>query len=248
MKMILTIIWSILCVACFIYAFVVKAVNSGNMFFLFWIFAGFVFAFFAFAVQFSLWSKLPHILKVLFIIIVAACFAVFVFVEGMILSKFSAKAESGVDYVCVLGAQVKESGPSTVLKFRLDKTIEYLEANPETKCIVTGNQGNNEPFTEASGMADYLIKQGIAPDRIILEEKAKNTAENIKYSMQVADLSGKKVAIVTNNFHMFRALKIAKKQGLEAEGIAADSTALYLVNNMVREFIGTIKDWIVGNL
>jgi len=248
LKVFLTILWSVLALASFAYAFIVRAVDSGNKFFLFWIVAGCVFIFFTVSVRIQLWSKLPHILKTIFIVLVVLCATIFVIIEGMIISKFNSKADKDLDYVIVLGAQVKESGPSVVLKYRLDKALEYLNENPKTKCIVTGSQGANEPFTEAEGMADYLTSCGIKEDRIILEDKAENTAENIKYSMQVADLNNKNVAIITNNFHMFRALKISQKQGLVADGICASSTALYLPNNMVREFIGTLKDWIVGNL
>ena len=87
-----------------------------------------------------------------------------------------------LDYLIVLGAQVYKNGPSPVLKFRLDKAYEYLSANPETRCIVTGGQGSNEPFTEASCMADYLVKRGIDSGRIILEDKSTTTAQNLTNS------------------------------------------------------------------
>ena len=74
----------------------------------------------------------------------------------------------------------------------------------------------------------HLIRQGIPEERILKEEKSKTTAENIQYSKKFIK-SKESVGIVTNNFHMFRALQIAKRQGLEdPSGIAAESTALYL--------------------
>ena len=78
--------------------------------------------------------------------------------EGMIFGQFGAKAEAGADYVIILGAQWKTTGPSYVLQKRLDKAIEYLNANPETKVIVSGGQGYNEPVSEAEGMKGYLAR------------------------------------------------------------------------------------------
>ena len=73
------------------------------------------------------------------------------------------------------------------------------------------------------------------------EEKSKTTAENIKYSKKFIT-SKESVGIVTNNFHMFRALQIAKSQGLEdPSGIVAESTALYLPNNVLREILAEMK-------
>ena len=154
------------------------------------------------------------------------------------------QSESGLDYIIVLGAQVRENGPSVVLQYRLDAAIDYLEDNPDTICIVSGGQGANEPFSEAQGMADYLEKKDISKERILLETESKTTAQNISYSMKMLP-EGVRVGIVTNNFHMFRALQIAKKQGLtQVSGIAAASKPLYLPNNMLREYLAEIK-WLL---
>lgn len=71
------------------------------------------------------------------------------------------KGETNLDYVIVLGTQIHESGPSIVLKYRLDAAVLYLNENPGTICIVSGGQGKNEPYSEAEGMAKYLIEKGI---------------------------------------------------------------------------------------
>ena len=101
-------------------------------------------------------------------------------------------------------------------------------------------------------MADYLVKRGIDSGRIILEDKSTTTAQNLTNSMKLisADTinhaldsnTTNTVGILTNDFHMFRALQIAKKQGLsDVCGIAADSTKFYLPNNMLREYCAEIK-------
>lgn len=110
-------------------------------------------------------------------------------------------------------------------------------------------QGANEPFSEAEGMAEYLLDEGIEKDRILLEDRSTNTVENIQNSRELLEKSYKNVGIVTNNFHMYRAVQLAKAHGLrEVYGIAADSNAVYLPNNVLRECCGIVKDWIVTRI
>ena len=140
---------------------------------------------------------------------------------------------------------MRQNGPSIVLQYRLDKAIEYLNDNPDTICIVSGGQGCNEPCTEAQGMAEYLEKKGIPEARILLETESTTTVQNISNSMQYIG-EGATIGIITNNFHVFRAMQIAKKLGLtQVHGIAAKSSALYLPNNMLREYLAEIKYLIV---
>ena len=171
----------------------------------------------------------------------AAGFLILVITEVLI--GWSAITATGqpADYVIVLGAQVHADKPSVVLKYRLDEAILYLNENPETVCIVAGGQGKNEPYSEAYGMAQYLMQNGIDKERILLEDQSKTTEENLRFSRKFLPEDAE-VGIITNDFHMFRALQIAKKQGLsDACGIAADSTKFYLPNNMLREYFAEIK-------
>ena len=103
---------------------------------------------------------------------------------GMITGEFKSKGQQNLDYIIVLGAQVRESGPSVVLQYRLDAAIDYLNKNPDTICIVSGGQGVNEPFSEAEGMAKYLLENGIEMDRILLEEMSKNGFHRLSLGVQ----------------------------------------------------------------
>lgn len=179
------------------------------------------------------------------------CFGIllFVCVEGMIVSGFFEKGRDNLDYIIVLGAQLKENGPSYSLQMRLDAAIEYLEKNAGTQVIVSGGQGSNEPDSEAQGMYDYLVKKGISPDRIIKEPDSTSTNENIRFSSKLLDTERDSVGIVTSNFHVFRGMHLAKAAGYrDVCGIAAASHWYYLPNNMLREFFGVVKDYLVGNM
>jgi len=240
-KIILIAVYAILALLSIGYGAMVKAVGSGTGFFFIWFCIGAIFVFFAVAVHFSLWSKLPKAVKGVFLAVLAIGLCFFVVVEAMIISHLHERGEESLDYIIVLGAQVTESGPSPILSFRLDAAIDYLNENPNTICIVSGGQGANEPFEEAVVMAIYLEMNGIDSDRIIEEPKSKTTEENIQNSLALME-EDSSVGIVTNNFHVFRALQIAKDAGIEnPSGIAAYSPAAFLPNNLFREFLGEVK-------
>lgn len=240
-KKITFLIFTVLALLCVVYSGMVLATGSGTSFFLVWIGLAVLFFLFGYSVWKSFWKKVPRLVKGICIAVVAVGFTAFFIVEGCIISQMHEKGEAELDYIIVLGAQVRESGPSAALKYRLDEAVEYLEDNPKTICIVSGGQGANEPYSEAEGMAQYLKEQGIDASRIVLEDKSLNTEQNMKYSKALIK-DGASVGIITNDFHLFRAKQIARKYGLDNVcGIAAKSTPVYLPNNMLREFLAEIK-------
>lgn len=98
-------------------------------------------------------------------------------------------------------------------------------------------------------MTKYLLEKGIEVNRILLEDESRNTVQNIQYSKALMEESYNGVGIVTNSFHVFRAVQIAKAQGLKGVyGIAADSNVLYLPNNVLRECCGILKDWLMNHI
>lgn len=245
------VIFLVLGVLCFLYCVGIGlTVSFGSRFFLVWGAMGVLLTGVSAALnsrRFMEW--LPSWLKLGAVIAALACFVMFVAVELLILGSFGAKAPPGADYCIILGAQIYADGPSEVLKRRLDTAVIYLKENPETIAVVSGGQGDNEPVSEAEGMYDYLTGSGIDPGRILLEDQSENTYGNLLYSSRLLDMKKNSVAVVTNNFHVFRAVRIAKKLGYqEVSGLAADSVAGMLPNNMLREFFGVVKDFLVGNL
>lgn len=223
-------IFSILCsLFCFGYCFLIYSIKTGTRFYLIWGMGGCFFWDLPLSCIFICGQNCRTVCREsLRLLSCSACFH---------LSSWKAhyqllprKGEPNLDYLIVLGAQVKEKGPSAALKFRLDTAYDYLVENENTLCIVSGGQGANEPHSEAQGMYDYLVEKGIAKERIIMEDKSTDTSENIAFSSVFLDMEKDRVGIVTNNFHVFRGVHLAKHQGIRNVcGIAASVQYLFSV-------------------
>ena len=243
------VIFGVVGIICVIYCIAIGLNGFGTKFFLIWGAIGAFFLLIGFILSRRAFvAALPKWLKVIATVGFCTGLLLFVVVEGLILSGFKEDAEPGADYCIVLGAQWKKSGPSDVLRRRLDRAVEYLKENPNTIVIVSGGQGSDEVIAEAAGMRQYLMDAGIEEERIRLEDKSTSTRENLAFSAGFIDKENGRTVIVTNNFHVFRAVKIAEKQGYQAEGLAADSVVWMVPNNLLREFFGVVKDFLVGNM
>lgn len=129
----------------------------------------------------------------------------------------------------VLGCKTYGDRPSLMLEERLDAALSYLEENPETSCVVSGGKGPDETVSEAEVMQQYLLDKGIDASRIYVENQSTNTRENIAFSSEIIKSQGlgDEVAIVTNEFHEYRAMQIATYNGL-IPGAVPGKTALWL--------------------
>lgn len=234
---------------CLLYClFIFLFVSFGSWFFLTWGAGGLVLSGWGLLLLRQRTEKIPGWIKICWGILVGVGLAAFVVVESLIFTKFGAKAQPGADYCIILGAQMKANGPSNTLQRRLDRALVYLRENPETLAIVSGCQGSNEPVSEARGMYDYLVGAGIAPERILLEEASRNTCENLEFSGKLINRKESSVVLVTNNFHMFRALHLAEGAGYgHVQGLAASAYPWTLPNNLLREFMGVVKDFLAGH-
>ena len=150
------------------------------------------------------------------------------------------------DAIIVLGAQVKPDGtPSIQLQWRIDAAAEAWQ---ERNCtvVVCGAQGTNEPATEASVMRDELIQQGVPEEAILLDDKSFNTKQNIANA--IALLEGREVSrvlIVTSDYHLPRAMALAKDAGLDATGLGSPTKQglRFWLKNYGREGLAWIKYW-----
>ncbi len=161
------------------------------------------------------------------------------------------------DALIVLGAAVQGDRVSSILAARLNEAADYAEKNQEAIIIVSGGQGPQENMTEAAAMEAYLMAKGIPQERIIKEEKATSTHENFKFSKEILDskfgaepgpgaVSEYSCAYVTNEFHCYRAGKIAGQAGLDARGVSVKTEWWKLPVNYMRESLAVVKYWVMG--
>lgn len=145
----------------------------------------------------------------------------------------------------VFGAKVREDGPLKTLASRLDVAVDVMQKDTGAVCIVTGGQGHDEPFTEASCMRDYMVDRGISPERIYLEEKASNTRENIKYSAQMIGelgLSDRQIICISSETHIPRIELMCSRAGVDALYIKAETPMKeFLFTAWVREYLSYVK-------
>lgn len=248
------ILFFILGVACFLYFMgIVWYAGLSSKFPFFWIAAGLVFLTGWTVLHFSV--EFPSVLCRCVLFIGILLIGLFFGVEARILSAMFQKKEKHLDYLIVLGAQVKGQSPSLSLAYRIDEAERYLRENLCTKAILSGGKGENEGISEAECMYRELAKRGIAVSRLLKEEQSVNTEQNIFYSYQILKREWQKagsscrVGIVTSGFHVYRGTAIArKKTDCQVYGIPAKSSGFLQANYLVREFLGVLKDRAAGNL
>ncbi len=199
-----------------------------------------------FSVVNSFWKTIAG--KIIITIVCAVI--IFIILLALFLSFLMIKAQTNEPKenttVIVLGCKVKGENPSRMLKFRLDKAYDYLSDNKDAVCIVSGGQGDDEVISEAECMYNYLVNKGIDKDRIIKEDKSRNTQENIEFSKKIIkeySLS-EDISIVTDGFHQYRASYIAKNCGFEnVYALCAHTKVLYLPSYWVREWAAILNEW-----
>ena len=173
-----------------------------------------------------------------------------IFISTIVLALISAKRipKFDKDYIIILGCRIRKNGTLTpILKSRVDRAIsfskmQYDATGKDIIFIPSGGKGNDEVMSEAKAIHNYLLEQGINKNNIIVEDKSKNTYENIKFSYRLINKKNKSanIAFSTTNFHVFRAGIIATKQNIKIEGIGAKTKAYFSINAFIREFIATL--------
>ena len=169
--------------------------------------------------------------------------------ECLVISGLHARAPAGMDYLIVLGARVDPDGPSPALTRRLNAVMACLGDHPDAVIIASGGQGRDEPMSEARCIRDELIARGVDPNRIITEDRSTTTVENLRFSMALMEDPAASVGIITNNYHVWRAVRTAKKLGLvNAHGIAAEYTGHTKFHYMIREAVCITVQLLRGEL
>lgn len=173
-------------------------------------------------------------------------FLYIIIVHTLIVVGVNMKVEDNMDYIIILGAKTFDDLPSISLKERLDTGLKYLLENRDTKVIVSGGIGNNQQISEAMVMKKYLLSNGIDKSRIIVEDRSKNTFENIKYSLDYIE-NTHDIVIITSRYHIFRSQLISRRFGIKSLGMPAKVPRSILVRSYIREYFAIGKslifDW-----
>jgi len=170
----------------------------------------------------------------------------------LILNPSIVGTEEKADHVILLGGGISKDGvlPKSVIS-RVEKAAEYLNKNPDSICVVTGGTLDWLPYAEAPELKKQLAARGVSPDRILVEDQAKDTIQNFQLSckmlaehkgMTYAEVLSTPTLIVTSRFHLRRSQRLARRMGFtNIKGIPAACPPVYVLHNYVREICAYVK-------
>lgn len=183
---------------------------------------------------------------VYFASVVVGTILVLVIVLTTLMLRAMGNEPKGHETLVVLGCRVYGEVPSLSLQERLDAALVYLEEHPKVSCVVSGGQGDGENISEAECMYRYLTSRGIDEARIYKEETSTTTRENLDFSLQLIKEKGlsQEIAIVTSEYHQYRASLVAKELGLTNTAVCGKTARWLLPTFYIRELYGILYQWV----
>ena len=151
-------------------------------------------------------------------------------------------AKLDADAILVLGARVWDNGqPSGILKDRIKTGVDLYKSGASDRLLMSGDHGTDE-YDEVNAMKDYAIEQGVSPSVIFMDHAGFSTYESLYRARDIFQI--KKVVIVSQTYHLYRALYIARALGLDAYGVSCDTRDYnaYLLFDL-RETLARCKDF-----
>ena len=200
----------------------------------------------------SFWSILKKWVKLTIVSITSLILLISIGNLCFILNPKITRMDDKADCVILLGGGIDKDGklPKAVIN-RVNKAAEYLKLHEQTICVVTGGTLKWLPFAEAPEIKRQLVLSGIDEDRVLVEDQAQDTIQNLQLSCKLlAEETGlskeqileKDFVIVTNGFHLRRSQRLAKRMGFKnVKGIAAKCPAISIPHNYLREICAYIK-------
>lgn len=158
-----------------------------------------------------------------------------------VLNLFHLKKKRNADYIVVLGAGIIGDKVTPLLAARIEKGIELLRYNPNAVLIMSGGQGSGEDIPESKAMAAYAVDKGVDTEKIVMEQKSVSTQENLRFSRELMNKQNPQIIIVTTAYHVFRALILAKQQGIRCVGFGSKTKWYFTLNAFIREFVGYLR-------
>ena len=196
--------------------------------------------------QYRLWNMLNNV-----------CATVYAYFECMLAGAVICGVKAArhvpapdVDYLVILGCRFRRDGTlPPLLRGRVDRALEFWRAQKaatgrEALLVPSGGQGPDETMPEAEAMRRYLRSQGIPEAMIRVEDRSRNTYQNMEFSRALieGERPGARVAYVTTNYHVFRSGVWARLAGLRAEGVGSRTKWWFWPNAFMRECAGLLKN------
>ena len=196
-------------------------------------------------------EKSARTLRFVVIAVLVVGFCCFMAAETPVFLGSHSDGDISSDYIIVMGAGVNGTEPSLSLQNRLETAYVRLQENPDAIAILSGGLGDYEKLSEAQCMFNWLTERGIDPDRLIREDQATNTYENIKYSLEILRARdfdpSSPVVIVSSDYHLCRIRMLAEHFGLESACVAARTPYISLyINCAIREAFALWEIWVFG--
>lgn len=165
------------------------------------------------------------------------------YVEERILTPDDAGELQGMDCILVLGCLVKDGGePSHMLEDRLRRAVELYKVGAAPKLLMSGDHGRKD-YNEVEAMKQYAIEQGVPSEDVFMDHAGFSTYDSCFRAQEI--FAAKKVIIVTQKYHLYRAVYVAEKLGMEVYGVASDYRT-YFNQSMrdMREMLARVKDFL----
>lgn len=158
-------------------------------------------------------------------------------------SRITDTPDAGYDCILILGAGVHEDGtPSFMLRDRLERGLELYEAGVSEKIIVSGDHGT-KGYDEVNVMKNYLIDAGVPSEDIFMDHAGFSTYESIYRAREIFCVQ--RIVIVTQKYHLYRALYISDAFEIDAVGVPAAEVRYYgQLYRDAREILARAKDWV----
>lgn len=179
------------------------------------------------------------------------CYFECIFAGSAVLGWIAAKRvpKYDKDFIIILGCSIdKRGGLLPLLKGRVNRAVRFAwdqerATGKPLKYVPSGGQGPGEIMSEGSAMELYLLTHGAEEDEVFPEKKSRNTLENFRESLKIIRtmVPNPKVAFATTNYHILRSGILARKAGIDAEGIAGDTKWYFWPNGFIREFFGILS-------
>ena len=190
-------------------------------------------------------KKIIKYIAIAIIIIIAIILIINFYVKGTTKKQIISEAETNienVDCILVLGAGIWGDKPSPMLEDRLLQAISLYNNNVSSKIIMSGDHGT-QGYDEVNIMKQFAIEKGVPSEDIFMDHAGFSSYESIYRAKEI--FQAKKIIIVTQKYHLYRAIYIANQLGIEAYGVGSDPRQYVgATYREIREILARNKDFV----